>query len=67
VLGQSDLIANVPERFPPCVTRHFALTTRAFPLAIEGSVIQQLWHARMHKDPWHQWLRGLLAQNLVDQ
>jgi DNA-binding transcriptional LysR family regulator len=62
VLGHSDLIATVPERFAQRVTRPFALTTRALPLTVGGSAIHQFWHARLHKDPGHQWLRGLVAQ-----
>jgi DNA-binding transcriptional LysR family regulator len=66
VLGHSDLIATVPERFAQRVTRPFALTTRALPLAVDGSVIHQFWHARLHKDPGHQWLRTLVAQCFGD-
>jgi DNA-binding transcriptional LysR family regulator len=66
VLGHSDLIATVPERFAQRVTRPFALTTRALPLAVDGSVIHQFWHARLHKDPGHQWLRELVAQCFGD-
>jgi DNA-binding transcriptional LysR family regulator len=66
VLGHSDLIATVPERFAQRVTRPFALTTRALPLAVDGSAIHQFWHARLHKDPGHQWLRTLVAQCFGD-
>ena len=66
VLSHSDLIATVPERFAQRVTRPFALTTRALPLAVDGSVIHQFWHARLHKDPGHQWLRMLVAQYFGD-
>ena len=66
VLGHSDLIATVPERFAQRVTRPFALTTRALPLAMDGSVIHQFWHARLHKDPGHQWLRDRVAQLFGD-
>jgi DNA-binding transcriptional LysR family regulator len=66
VLGHSDLIATVPERFAQRVTRPFALTTRTLPLAVDGSVIHQFWHARLHKDPGHQWLRMLVAQYFGD-
>ena len=66
VLGHSDLIATVPERFAQRVTRPFALTTRALPLAVDGSAIHQFWHARLHKDPGHQWLRELVAQCFGD-
>ena len=66
VLGHSDLIATVPERFAQRVTAPFALTTRALPLAVDGSAIHQFWHARLHKDPGHQWLRELVAQCFGD-
>lgn len=66
VLGHSDLIATVPERFAQRVTRPFALTTRALPLVVDGSAIHQFWHARLHKDPGHQWLRTLVAQCFGD-
>jgi DNA-binding transcriptional LysR family regulator len=67
VLSHSDMIATVPERFAQRVTRPFGLTTRVLPLAVDGSVIHQFWHARLHKDPGHQWLRGLVAQQFVDE
>lgn len=66
VLGHSDLIATVPERFAQRVTGPFALTTRALPLAVDGSVIHQFWHAGLHKDPGHQWLRGQVVQLFGD-
>jgi DNA-binding transcriptional LysR family regulator len=66
VLGHSDLIATVPERFAQRVTGPFALTTRALPLTVDGSAIHQFWHARLHKDPGHQWLRELVAQCFGD-
>ena len=66
VLGHSDLIATVPERFAQRVTSPFALTTRPLPLAVDGSAIHQFWHARLHKDPGHQWLRELVAQCFGD-
>jgi DNA-binding transcriptional LysR family regulator len=66
VLGHSDLIATVPERFAQRVTGPFTLTTRALPLAVDGSAIHQFWHARLHKDPGHQWLRGQVAQLFGD-
>ncbi|WP_300712177.1 LysR family transcriptional regulator [Limnohabitans sp.] len=66
VLGHSDLIATVPERFAQRVTGPFTLTARPLPLAVDGSVIHQFWHAHLHKDPGHQWLRGQLTQLFGD-
>ena len=66
VLGHSDLIATVPERFAGRVTGPFGLTTRPLPLSVDGSAIHQFWHARLHKDPGHQWLRHHIARLFSD-
>lgn len=57
VLGHSDLIATVPERFAQRVLAPFRLVTRSLPLAVEDSAIHQFWHGRLHKDLGHGWLR----------
>lgn len=61
VLSHSNLIATVPERFAQRVIQPFGLTARLLPLDVEGSAIHQFWHARLHKDPGHQWLREQVA------
>ena len=62
VLGQTDLIATVPERFAQRIVDPFALVSRPITLRLPASTIAQLWHAHLHRDPGHQWLRGLVAQ-----
>lgn len=62
VLGHSDLIATVPERFAESVREPFCLTTRPLPLQVQGSTIHQFWHSRLHRDPGHQWLRALMVR-----
>ena len=66
VLSHSDLIATVPERFAQRVVAPFGLTTRALPVAVDGSAIHQFWHARLQRDPGHQWLRQQMAQRFGD-
>ncbi len=66
VLGHSDLIATVPERFAQRVTHPFGLTTRPLPLGLDDSAIHQFWHARLHQDPGHQWLRQQVNQHFGD-
>ena len=63
VLGGSDLIATVPERFADRVTAPFGLVARPLTLKLPASHIAQLWHAHLHRDAGHQWLRGLVAQH----
>lgn len=62
VLGHTDLIATVPERFAERTAEAFALAARPITLRLPSSTIAQLWHAHLHRDPGHQWLRGLVAQ-----
>lgn len=66
VLGHSDLMATVPERFAQRVTAPFGLTTRPLPVDVEGSAIHQFWHGRLHRDPGHQWLRLQMARLFGD-
>ena len=61
VLGHSDLVATVPERFARRVLAPFGLTLRPLPVEVEDSVIHQFWHGRLHRDPGHQWLRQQIA------
>jgi DNA-binding transcriptional LysR family regulator len=61
VLGHSDLIATVPERFAQRVLAPFGLVTHSLPVVVEESAIHQFWHGRLHKDPGHGWLRQRIA------
>jgi DNA-binding transcriptional LysR family regulator len=62
VLGSTDLVATVPERFAERACAPFGLVARPLTLKLPSSTIAQLWHAHLHRDPGHQWLRGLLAR-----
>jgi DNA-binding transcriptional LysR family regulator len=59
ILQTGDLIAVVPER----VLRGRLAGLRTFtpPLMIPTFSVVELWHARLHRDPAHRWLRELLA------
>jgi len=61
VLGHSDLIATVPERFAQRVLQPFALCTRPLPVKVDSTAIHQCWHGHLHRDPGHQWLRRQIA------
>lgn len=60
VLGSTDLIATVPQRLAQRVSEPFTLVARKLALPLPASTIAQLWHAHLHRDPGHQWLRALL-------
>jgi DNA-binding transcriptional LysR family regulator len=62
LLRNSDLIATVPERFAQSVADPFRLTYVAHPAPLPEIAINLFWHAKYHKDPANQWLRGLVFQ-----
>lgn len=62
VLAGTDLVATVPERFAERVTGPLQLVSRPLTLRLPTSTICQYWHAHVHRDPGHRWLRQLLAR-----
>ena len=56
----SDLIASVPERH----TGNLRAGMHSFPLPVPTPpfTVSLLWHPRMHADPAHRWLRGLVQE-----
>jgi DNA-binding transcriptional LysR family regulator len=54
----SDLIASVPERH----TGNLRAGMHSFPLPLPTPefTVSLLWHPRLHADPAHRWLRGLV-------
>ena len=61
VLASTDLVATVPERFAERVCGALGLRARPLPGRALISVIHQFWHAGMHGDAGHQWLRARIA------
>jgi DNA-binding transcriptional LysR family regulator len=64
ILRTDDLIAVVPERL--LGGRMSGLRSFAPPLAIPGFGVVALWHARLHQDPAHRWLREQIAATARD-
>jgi DNA-binding transcriptional LysR family regulator len=56
----SDLIATVPERH----TGNLRAGMHSFPLPVPTPefTLSLLWHPRLHADPAHRWLRGLVLE-----
>jgi DNA-binding transcriptional LysR family regulator len=60
VLGSTDLLATVPQRLAQRVSGPFGLVARRLAVPLPTSTIAQYWHAHLHRDPGHQWLRTLV-------
>lgn len=66
ILQHSDLVATVPQRLASSCLQPFSLATVAVPVALPDIAINLFWHAKYHRDPANQWLRGLMAEVFAD-
>lgn len=62
ILHRSDMVATVTERLADSLAGPFALTHRPHPVALPDVGINLFWHAKMHRSPVHQWLRGVIFE-----
>ena len=60
LLQTDDLIAVVPRRL--AALRSEGLVSFKLPVSVKGFDVIAVWHARVDKDPAHQWLRSKLAR-----
>jgi DNA-binding transcriptional LysR family regulator len=61
ILQGTDLIATVPERLARKMIEPFGLTAVAHPAKLPEISINVFWHAKFHREPANQWLRGLFV------
>ena len=66
ILRSSEMIATVPERLAQSIAEPFGLVWRPHPVPLPQIAINLFWHAKVHRDPGNQWLRGLLFDNFSD-
>ena len=66
ILQATDLVATVPERLAQRLVEPFKLTFVAHPAKLPDVAINVFWHAKFHKAPANQWLRGLVFRMFSD-
>lgn len=66
ILSASDMISTVPERYARECVKPFRLKYQTHPIALPEIGINVFWHAKYHKDPGNQWLRGLVFDTFSD-
>lgn len=60
ILQSTDMVATVPERLAQRMAEPFGLVYVNHPVKLPEIAINLFWHAKYHKDPANQWLRGLV-------
>ncbi len=64
LLRSTELVLTAPARLIRGAERSERLHVFEPPLPIKGFTLVQAWHARVHADPAHQWLRAAVASCL---
>jgi len=67
ILQHSDMVATVPERLAQALVGPFGLAYVKHPASLPEIAINMFWHAKYHKDPANEWLRGLVFRIHADQ
>jgi DNA-binding transcriptional LysR family regulator len=62
ILRATDLVATVPERLAAQLAEPFGLNYLPHPVRLPEIAINVFWHAKAHRSPANQWLRGLLFE-----
>ena len=66
ILHHNDMVATVPERLAQALAGPFELAYVTHPAALPEIAINLFWHAKFHKDPANEWLRGLVFKTHAD-
>ncbi len=62
ILQGTALVATVPERLALKLVGPFGLVFRTHPVKLPEAPISMFWHAKVHREPFNQWLRGLVFE-----
>jgi DNA-binding transcriptional LysR family regulator len=66
ILATTDLVSSVPERFARACVAPFNLRYLPHPVVQAPIDINLFWHAKYHRDPGNQWLRGVIFDTFSD-
>ncbi len=66
ILQGSQLVATVPERLAQQLAEPFGLAWRPLPVKLPAITINAFWHAKAHRAPANQWLRGVVLDLFAD-
>ena len=62
ILQATDLVATVPERLAEQLAEPFGLSWLPHPVNLPEVSINAFWHAKVHRSPASQWLRGVVFE-----
>ncbi|RZU00502.1 LysR family transcriptional regulator [Rivibacter subsaxonicus] len=66
ILQATELVATVPERLAQRLAEPFGLSYLPHPAKLPDIAINVFWHAKAHRSPANQWLRGVVCELFAD-
>ena len=66
ILARTELVCTVTERLAESLAEPFGLASRPHPIELPDVAINVFWHAKVHRSPAHQWLRGVVFERFGD-
>jgi DNA-binding transcriptional LysR family regulator len=66
ILSTTDMVATVPERYALKCVVPFGLCYVPHPVPLPEIGINLFWHAKFHKEPGNQWIRGVVFDTFSD-
>ncbi|MEO8807931.1 MAG: LysR family transcriptional regulator [Burkholderiaceae bacterium] len=66
ILEGTNLVATVPERLAQRLSEPFGLAYLPHPVKLPDVAINVFWHAKVHRSPASQWLRGVVFDLFAD-
>jgi DNA-binding transcriptional LysR family regulator len=66
ILSTTDMVATVPERYALKCVDPFGLCYVPHPVPLPEIGINLFWHAKFHKEPGNQWIRGVVFDTFSD-
>ena len=66
ILQSTKMIATVPERLAQKLVKPFGLSQIQHPVKLPEVAINAFWHAKVHRAPASQWLRGVVFDLFAD-
>lgn len=66
IVSTTDMVATVPERYALKCVEPFGLCYVPHPVPLPEIGINLFWHAKFHKEPGNQWIRGMVFDTFSD-
>ncbi|HSC88122.1 MAG TPA: LysR family transcriptional regulator [Polyangiaceae bacterium] len=65
IVAATDYVVTCPKNVAVAMAEYFPVRHYPVPLPLDADKTSMVWHERVHADPSHVWLRGLVAERIA--